>query len=116
MEHNEQLKKETETLVSVITDYCIKNGMDVFICIGKKDTDIGYSSFVGAPGNVIPILCAGATENLGMYLTVTTSSELLESTRQEGFDFRAVHEGRSTAGEQFKKINENKSQKNGTKK
>lgn len=83
MEQNEQLRKETETLVSVINDYCIKNCMDVFICIGKKDTDIGFSSFVGASSNVIPIMCAGATENLGMYLTECKEMENENKTERK---------------------------------
>lgn len=109
----EQLEKETDALVSVLNDFCEKNGMDMLVCIGKKNTDVGFASFIGKPNNVIPTLCAAATDNAFVYCTVTTAAELLELTRKQGFDFEGVHKGTTTPAEQFRKIETKNANGNG---
>lgn len=105
-----QLERETETLVSVFNDFCEKYHLDLFLIVGRRNEDIGYVSFRGCPDDMALSVCDGAARNGGLYHTILSAAETLELARKDGFDFEAVHEGRSTVAEQFRKIADNKRQ------
>ena len=69
------------------------------------DAQVAFTAFRGTLEMLVPVICASATDSKDVYEAVMMSARMLNGVRKQGFDFEAVHEGRSSAAEQFAKIN-----------
>ena len=99
-----QLLKEAKTVISIAEDFCTTNGLHLLIVMGNIDKEIGVSAIMGTPQEMTPLICCAATDLPGVFHSTMLSAEVLQQTAERGFDYDAVHEGRSTSEDEFAKI------------
>ena len=97
-----KLKNELDAIVSALDDFITKHHLNLFLVAGN--VDYACTSFLGTRAQIVPIVCSAATEQKPCFDAVMYSAELLASTAKQGFDFEAVHSGKSTSSEQFQHI------------